>query len=1187
MNVALAVTGYWTGGGEDGKWSNPANWQGGVIPGIYSNATDRVGNAGDTAVFGEVAANAQTVIDLADQYTILNVKIEGNAPSYCFGSSRSEGQKLSLEASGVISIAAEVATTQTILQVGLPSAANSTLRNNSAAMVTYYDVYRAAGYTSGTPWTFYLDGSGPITIGGAVKYDNAATLGVNGSGLRIWNYPGPYCSAYRYSTTNFGSAMTELLVNKTFFGLGGSATWATQINVGVNCGAHFYGPGVLSMHYPYNAPVDTPQAIVVGSGGKAIFDVGVSSVDGMYARDLLLRGLGDVYLNSTNRLSGYLRLMQGVTCYAKMIGNKGCVAEETSIPLGDKVIFEGYWTATYSGNPNKVWSALNEQLTEPRTASLKYSGDVAAETDRDFVVSNICSTTSVRVSTNTFANAGGGKFTLNSALIMAEPQDELNPGNVVRHYAQEAAFRLSAETEDLDFKGSFPQADKTWHLFFGGQKTVTVFGTHENVKGNLRFEGGTAAIVDPLVFPNAAEWQLAGGRLQFTGTGDDTGSMEIKAAVDTGNSVLAVPAGVTLTVTGFDGDMPNGATLNFEIPDGATVKMPDAPRSVRLPTAVRVNGFSAKVLDDGTLASCLGVWKEAVDGEWSDSSNWTPAAVPGEGDSAVIAASGDSYTVTVDAGAADGLNAYVISNATEGATATLSGSIFFTNGCDLIIGKGGRLASSSGVTDWFDKTKHIGLEGGEIDFSGTAVLAMTNHNSYSTVSNNIIFGTGTVKLSDTAEIRVTPHVNGKSSVDGTYQPNLILRPNAPGETSRLKLSGTPYITVVGDGRSIFLGYDCPGGKSILDFDITGTTQIKSRCSNSYYGYRAGVGNGYGEINLKSGDLHVSNAGFYLGVEYGITTSTVIDGHFPTGVVNQTGGLFSGGSFQGAYSSEIWGTFIGGAARVKPNSKSRYVGIYNLSGGRVSVNTGLFIVGAGPCSEGYFNVSDTGSFNYAPNYTHSSSTGTDTYTHPLLIGFGGGYGEFNMSGVAVTNSQNLYVGGALLTDIGLTGKDHHVDAAYVNKDLKSTGVLSLSGGSFECKKEIWVGANGTGTVAIVGGELTCTKLVLSDKDSSTLKLTVGEDYAALGALTATESIDISDAAKLVVDLGQVSAYRRRLVKLAGAGAVNGSFGDDMIEIKASPALAEKFSGSQVLYENAVGEKGIYLETPKIGGLILIR
>ena len=90
--VRLATAANWTGAGENGCWTNSANWADGAIPGQYYDADGNlVGKTDDTATFGVIEAGAQTTIDLDGLYSICFVTVTGaTAPIYTFGTSSAQ-----------------------------------------------------------------------------------------------------------------------------------------------------------------------------------------------------------------------------------------------------------------------------------------------------------------------------------------------------------------------------------------------------------------------------------------------------------------------------------------------------------------------------------------------------------------------------------------------------------------------------------------------------------------------------------------------------------------------------------------------------------------------------------------------------------------------------------------------------------------------------------------------------------------------------------------------------------------------------------------------------------------------------------------------------------------------------------------------------------------------------------------
>lgn len=1169
----FAVTGIWTGRGVNGNWNNPENWQDGIVPGKYTDegGVER-GQTGDTANFGEIVPGGQTTINLSSLYSVKNVNINGeNAPAYVFGSERTASQVLTIEGNGKFTVYESNSSTQTVTQLGVQvsSGGSVTFDNNSPGVLAFGDTQKGKGYSYPGANVIFT-GKGPVCISGRAAFDQVSGIYFYGTGKVFYHDTGSPGSVSRYNTPYFGKSDQETCdveVDNFIFGMGGSWTWTKQFAF-VAKRTHLTGAGVLTIHYPYNAPSHTPQTVMLYPNSTTICDIGIDARGGQPAKDLLICGTSDpnggtIYLNSTNRMTGCLRLMDAVTCCARMIGNKGVTAENSSIPLGDQIIFEGYWTGVWNTSKKEATS-YTANSSYPRTATLKYTGDKASSTDRDFVVSNMWSATARRVSTNTFANAGGGKFTLNS--VFKSATNELT--GLKRMYSDTAAIRLQAETADLDFNGSF-QAGNTWHVFFAGPNVVSVNLSQPNVRGNLVLESGTLNIPSPSTFANVDRYQFAGGRLNFTSGGFNS---SIRGEVLRGANEVTLGIGSKLAISGIGTTLPAGATLNFTTGSGSIVKF-SGLSSVDLPLTFTLNGMPAMVDADGVLVDRSVRWKSAVSGNWTDSAKWTINAAPKDTDAVYICANGPDYTVSSTGAARSHRGQITLSNDNPGSKATLSGSFNFQDGSSFDIEKGGRWLSTSGESWWNSKTNSIIMRDGEIDFRGTATLHLTNMNVNGTARQNYhaytVFGKGLTSFSENAVIDIYASSAERS-------PYLVVCPEKAGEVARLRFADDIRIDANYDHMCCVLGNGVSGATSVLDFELTPGRELTSRVSSSVGGWRVGTIAGTGIINVRSGNLRVSNAGLQLGCPYDITIkASENEGYCPTGIVNQTGGTVFGGSYQTAYSVQVTGIIIG-AGQYTTAAGNSFTGFYNLSGGAFNQTVGLFVVGAGPRSTGFFDMTG-GTFSYAPSYTHSDGGGTDSYTHPMLVGFGGGKGEFTIGGGTGSVSQGLYVGGALATDIGLTGKSYHYNFSYSPCGTKAAeGIFSITGGTFTVAKDVYLGVDGKGVFEVGGGTFKCANMVFSNNVASVLRFLPTENCAADWNVDVTNRLVITDGAKLEIDVRRVRNLGAKWLKVIGAREVEGEFEDavpTVISDGASEKVRSTFAGGDVHYEHN-GEKGVW-------------
>ncbi len=1174
--TACAVSGIWTGRGVNGKWNNPDNWQDGIIPGKYTDdgGVER-GQTGDTANFGVIVPGGQTTIDTASLYSIRNVNISGaTAPAYIFGAARTAAQALTMEGAGRFTIDSSVTTTQTLWQVGVQK--NSTainFVNNSEIPFVFGDTQKGKGY--GYPGNaIVFSGTGPAYIDGTATFDQVYALYFYSTSKIFYRDTAQAGLGSRYCAVYFGTTGQEhcdVEVDTHVYGMNGGWTWSTELIFSAKR-THLTGRGVISMHYAYNTPnADTPQTILLGANTTTICDIGVASKNNMITRDFVIRsGCGAVpptiYLNSTNRMAGYLRLMDDVICGAKMIGNKGVKAEASSIPLGDKIIFEGYWTGTLAqDSTTKKWypTGYTADSSHPRTAELKYTGDQASATDRDFVISNMWSATARRVSTNTFANAGGGKFTLNSKFLSAVSETT----GFQRQYSDTAAIRLRAETNDIDFNGSF-QAGFTWHLLFAGPHSVNMNLSQPNVNGNLVFESGVANMTSPSVFPYANRWQFAGGHLNFTGSGFNS---SIKADVLGGANKVTLGIGSRLSISGIGTKLPLGASIDFETGSGSIVKFSDAA-SVDLPLSITLNGQPAMVNADGVLVDRSVRWKSAVDGNWSEGAKWTIGTAPKSTDAVYIDAKGPSYTVT-SSSLLEHKGVITVGNENPDAQTTLKGNFNFQDGSMLNLNEGGRWQTVSGESWWNSKTNSFGMRGGEMEFSGTATLHITNMLAFGTAQEDghayVTFGKGQTTFSESSVLDIYSSTSERT-------PYLVVCPEKADETARLRFKNKIRIDAYYDHMRCIMGHGVPGSTSILDFELDPGRELGTRSGNTVACWFVGAIGGTGILNVRQGTLRVSNGGMHIGCPFHVYGGPKENaGWCPTGIVNQISGRVFGGSYQAAYSVMVIGVVIG-AGPYCLNAGNTFTGFYNLFGGEFDQTCGLFVVGAGPNSIGFFNMTG-GDFKYQPNYSHVATGGRDYYVHPMLVGFGCGKGSFTIGGGTGLVSQEMFVGGALETDIGLTGKLYHPDFKYNQCGKKmSDGRFSITGGTFKVVKDVYVGADGKGVFEVGGGDFRCRDLVLSNQTESVLCCMPTENGSSDWTANATNRLVITDGARLAFDVRRVKGLSAKWLKVVGAHEIEGEFVDPRPEIiadGASEKIRSTFAGGDVHYEHN-GEKGVW-------------
>jgi hypothetical protein len=1154
--TASADVYHWTGNARDGVWANAANWQEGEIPGLWTNRTEQTfgGKLDDTVIFGAQAEGAPTVIDLQGQYAIDRLIVTNGAPAYTFGTSDAADQRLGFQTNSSIVVAADVTADQTFRR---PAVWNTPLGSSRAGTLYFYNdspsaklVYGKLDKTTsktGAPYAVVrLYGAGTIEITDNPQFDQVGTLYFNGTGLVIYgntSYGGSRyaCAAFQ----DIGGETHEIEVPAGAFlgSMGGSWAWSDHIQFQEN--THVYGDGFVDIVTPYNVPLEDPNApprLRVWSGKKAVIDVGLGSKNS--AKDTVTHTDGmrsELWLNGTNSLPGRLRLMGTGCTMARLVGNKNCTAEQTSIGRGDAVVYEPDWSGSTTKIDNKLH--INTISTNGAPQAKFYYSGAGETTDKDLVVSN----TYTSAGNVTLGNRGTGTLTWNGNAL----QIEHSPGTT---------FTLDAKTAPIVFGGLFA-AGYDWVLAVAGSNTVSFGQAQPNVSGSVALSGGVLELTSPAQLPNVSGFVFAGGTLRLTAGG----AASVAATFQSGANAIELYDGVELTLSSLS--LPSGATLNFVVPEGgsASVTVSGASAGV-LPASITWNGVRAEIDANGRVMPHRSAWLSAQNGTWNTVAKWDNG-VPETDATALVTASGASYTVTIDEAPAHAIGDLRIANAGAG-TATVSVTTTLgMDGAKVDLQPGGALEAGNGGTLHITNTV-ISFNGGSINGSGSGRV---------NVKNKFAFGSGTNTFSGTSCL-------------------VLDYPNKSKFLYQNPTSDDPSVVTLSERATYYVrqGFwhvccDVPGGRAILNFDGTDGTQFKNADADaSFYGMAVGCRQGYGELNLKHGSLATGNYGIFVATESADSSaplSGVTTPHCVTGVVNQTGGDLTISAWGIGYFEMICGLVVGDGARMNLTdpgmmAKSVCVGHYNLSGGKLTVYKGANVVGAG-IGTGFFNHSG-GEYVHNSYGTYSSIK----YEQPLVIGLGlRGHGTWTMTGGTTDIRNRVYVGGATKTDLG------HVNvprAEYYPDGDGCTGILDVSNGTFVTTTNLYVGVKGTGTLVLrPTGTIQAANVVLSNGVASVLNPVF--EGAATGLLKATGDLIITDGARIEIDATRMSENMPLYTKLASAANVVGEFADGHVSFiydNANPAMRVLFSEAEIAYE-LNGEKGLWLKTTPHGTMIIFR
>lgn len=1191
VTVAGATDYVWTGNARNGKWTDAANWSPEGVPGCWIDGSAVVygGDSVDKATFGADASGADAVtIDLAGQKYVKDVVIAKGAPAYTFGTSAEVAQSLGINTNGTITVDAGVEHDQRFPWIRLNANGTTSFINNSRSAVFRFaqiDSIRRNGDLSvgGSPYgKLWLKGAGDFEAIGGCKFDQCGEFHVSTTGkltLDDQSTIGPRYSAFFFDAANGAVHEVELpTVTSRIRGNGGTFPWSETIQFQEN--THVYGPGAIAIPIPYNIPVEMPNqpARLRLSGNKtATIDCAIVPHPNFTAvRDLALFASGDngvFNLNGTNTLAGSLRILGEHTVVgARLLGNKGCSVAETSVPLGDTIVFESNW----NGGTKMVDSVRHIDTITPTSrpgGTLKFTGAADSATDRTLMVSNIyASVNAALLPTNTFANAGAGTFTLNSEIVQS-PE------------SRGASFRLKAETARLVFAGRFV-GDEThfWNLLVDGPETVAVTRA-QDYTGFTSIDGGTLEIASLDTLPNTSGYLLNGGTLRLTTA---AGSVSKPISVIKSGSAIVLPENAGTVVLGIT--CAAGVGVAFTIPEGTVLKVLDFAEGPLNPTLFSVNGYSGRVEEDGTIVADFSRWALAQNGDWNESGKWTPAPPTAFATAVIDVESEGGYTVSVTDGSADGVKDIRVAN---GATLCFD-TDYRLWGQHLEVGSNGTVvAGRRFAVEEHDEGGLELKEGGafRIEPNATSVVSgataayIDQRGGTYDIAGRLVFADAF--LGNTFYLRDGGAVVRDGGVLGDgYNGNasIIVAPNEAGGTAELTIEAGGKFAA---NQGSFKVGGTDGGRSVVNI-AGGSSSTLVYESKNIYGLAVGYQHGLGELNFTGGRLDVGNNGFFVGsfgISYG-DTSSIKGWSCPTGVVNVTGGELTVNGFGWHYSAGVCGLLVGSGLMLPSDSNLRpkcsAVGELNVTGGSLTTAVGPTIVGGGR-AEGEMNISG-GSFYQNGYNTYESSV----CRCPLVVGMEGGSGRMNVTGGSAKVKYLTFVGGAKKKELQHTS----ISATYYAVVPEAaTGVLSVKGGRFTTDAatgDVIVGSDGAGTVEIGGtGVFGCRNLVLSNNVSSVLRFDLPAKRSDIAWQASCTNLVITSGAKLVIDVSEFTGMSCSLAKLLAVDEeIEGEFGADQVEFLYAPDQQHIFWNAQILTE-VDGKRGLWLKCEPTGMIMYIQ
>ena len=1063
-----AGTYHWTGA-VDGFWTNANNWAEGAVPGRYETPAGRAGAEGDTAVFGDaLAGKAVTTIDFDGVYSVLRILTEGTH-RYAYGTA--EDQYVPIEPYGVFSAAETAATPAAALQ--------ARLRLGVELMTTNW---------GGEMMTVRNNAADEFVLGKWGYNTRAANHGSGGEPGARFEGAGPIRLAGEHVQGEAGAMMVR-------FGTTGPLTIdaptavrqvVTPVLTGVSSPQRIEitANGTLEAYSSYNFLYIRRDTVVSGAGP---FRFAVSNRGGagfccegeVHATLTFLCPVETVFLGSTRPPEDYL---------TRLFFNWG---NGTVVFAGENRL-QGLVQATHGASPTLSAGTLGMRGTFGdlgdvdflfSNATLRYTG-AGETTDRTVTLTNNYAGAAGRVA---LEQAGTGAFTMAGAVALA---DGMTAGTLVLKGASPSSATFAGTLD----AGIALAKEGTGFWTFAPQGDFT---------GAVSVSGGTLAF--------DASLHLA----------------SLTAA--SGTTRIRVEAGRTLTVDALS--VADGRTLDFILLDGAAVRFPNETAGTSL-AYVTLNGHPVRLDDAGTLQMVTdgdNVWKVPVSGNWDDAANWVGEVLPDPSRTTYLDAVGGDYTVVFggeEARETTVTNLVVNNIGTGTATlrvtnATLTVAGHTTQDPVLRVGAGGRLDVVDSVFRLWDQGNAKGnysdrtsieLDGGELAVRGASTFitrGIDESGRTDGTSNNLntrfTFGTGTLAFSDDAAFQ-TERETGKTVF---YH---VFMPTRAGETvdlafrdrARLDLAATPWEFVLAGN----------GGRSTLLYD------------SAYEGVAKGLGNrnlvgrgtGLGEYLLRRGHVETGTYDFlHIGTPGTDqrTTATL----FSTGRVE----IAQGASMKvhGCYplnDSCFYGVAVGNAAALTGARGTSYVHGELRVAGTFTQERGNFLVAEGPNADGDV-FQDGGTVSIVDNTTLE---GANTRGE-VAIGAFGGHGRYTLTAGAFTTGHNVYLGGATTNDLFRW----HVNGDVLQQYHDARGVLAVSGGSFTTAKNLILGRDGTGVLALTGaGTVAAASLVVSNtvgQAASEIRFTVDAERRC-GVIDPATRVVFLPGARVVVDVTAEAAQK---------------------------------------------------------------
>jgi len=586
---------------------------------------------------------------------------------------------------------------------------------------------------------------------------------------------------------------------------------------------------------------------------------------------------------------------------------------------------------------------------------------------------------------------------------------------------------------------------------------------------------------------------------------------------------------------------------------------------------------AAWIVGDGTVTvsgtdTAGNFWKEAVNGSWSDATKWSKGTVPTSASTAYVTAEGTNYTVTVDSAVtAPGVfNLSSVSTNTVCVNVTEGGN-WAVNGTPKVeIGRNGEWRVSGGTvaltntatstSGYFNISGDEGATGRVHVVSGTFRFCAKDFNLATIYGGGAFEAEGGIcdfkPLSISQGNNLLYNQGGRIEITGDAQ--LIVSSYCNFGYGEAIIAGSAKYGKTGDNGynvGVSPSANLTGYATVKDDAMIGLQSINTfyvGCNVDAYGFmrfdssaahptdatktftidmRVAANSGKGRLEVAKGSITIGDQGLKIGSVDGLSSAST-GAH---GEVDVSGGfldVWCSNLYDGNY-GKLLGINVGNASYWSPTQWAKgvqigrghpFVGKMTVSGGRIELINGEVTIGSGT---GRGTWEQTGGV-----MTNKASV--------VSVGLAGGIGRLSLSGGEFVSKGDIYVGGAPTNAFTATGQNKKTvgeqlvtDGNYPIDRHDADGVFTLSGGLLDASKVgFHLGEDGTGTLNVNGaaGTFKAKSLVTAGSSAKIAFAAAADGVTPLEVQTAT----LRDGTRIDVDLTAMPEEGRRLCLVRSTG-----------------------------------------------------